>query len=98
MIYSIKLLPEAYEDLKVIQLFYDTQAPNLGRYCTDFLFSEFDRLSYFAGVHGKVGDIHRMLVQRFPLSIYYKIIDDNVTVVAILDNRQDPKHHMNRLN
>jgi len=98
MIYSIKLLPEAYEDLEAIQLFYDTQAPNLGHYCTDFLVSELDRLSYFAGVHGKVKGFHRMLVQRFPLSIYYRIIDDSVTVVAILDNRQDPKHHMSRLN
>ncbi|PIQ04298.1 MAG: hypothetical protein COW74_05330 [Piscirickettsiaceae bacterium CG18_big_fil_WC_8_21_14_2_50_44_103] len=97
MVYSIKLLPEAYDDLKGIQLFYDNQAPNLGHYCTDLLFSEFERLRYFAGFHGQIKGFYRMLVQRFPLSIYYRLIGDTEIVVAILDNRQDPKRHINRL-
>lgn len=98
MVYPIKLLPEAYEDLKAIELFYDNQVPRLGQYCVDLLFSELDRLSYFAGVHAKVKGCHRMLVQRFPLSIYYSVSGECVTVIAILDNRQNPIDNLNRLN
>jgi hypothetical protein len=37
-----------------------------------------------------VNGYHRALSQRFPFSIYYDIKGETLTIVAVLDARQDP--------
>jgi hypothetical protein len=45
----------------------------------------------YVGVHAKpAGGFHRALAKRFPFAIYYALSDESVTVVAILDCRQNP--------
>jgi hypothetical protein len=63
MTYRVKLLPEARQDVKDLQQFYNKQ----------------------------VVGYHRSQVHRFPVSIYYAVIVDEVVVAGILDNRKNPK-------
>jgi plasmid stabilization system protein ParE len=97
MTYSVRLLPEAYQDLQNLYHFYEVQTEGLGQYCVDSVFVELDRLAFFAGIHLKALGYHRALTKRFPLSIYYTFNTEEVVVVAILDNRAHPQKRISRL-
>ena len=43
------------------------------------------------------GKYHRMLVKRFPYSVYYRVESNNILVYAILDNRRNPEWIRKRL-
>lgn len=94
---GIKLLPAAEQDLIKAQEFYAKQQPELGQYCLDSLFLDLERLKFFAGIHPKIHSYQRMLASSFPFSIYYQLTQSLVIVVAILDNRSNPKKTLSRL-
>jgi len=78
--------------------FYEMQAEGLGGYFLDSLYSDIDSLMLHAGIHRVVfGKYHRLLSHRFPFAIYYRIVNDTVDVVAVLDCRQNPKRMQRRL-
>jgi hypothetical protein len=54
------------------------------------LISDIEGLNCFGGVHQVVDGYHRALSKRFPFSIYYDIKGETLTIVAVLDARQDP--------
>jgi plasmid stabilization system protein ParE len=56
----------------------------------DSVGADIDSLQLFAGIHPMRDDHHRLLAQRFPYWIYYRIEGDVAHVVAILDARQHP--------
>lgn len=52
----------------------------------------------FAGIHPKPdGKLHRTLAKRFPFAIYYDLVGEIATVVAVLDCRQNPASITERL-
>ena len=88
---KIKILSSAIEDLYEGRLFYEKQGEGLGEYFFDSLFSDIDSLVLYGGIHGKVYGYHRMLSKRFPYAIYYKLEDEELSVVyRVLDLRRDP--------
>ncbi|MGE4296260.1 MAG: type II toxin-antitoxin system RelE/ParE family toxin [Campylobacterales bacterium] len=97
MIYRVFLLPSAYNDLEAARDFYNSISLGLGDYCTDTLLSEIDSLVFFAGIHSRHYGHFRLLSRRFPYAIYYKISGSSAIVTAILDTRQNPATHINRL-
>ena len=89
---KIKILISAVKDLEEGRIFYEKQGEGLGDYFFDALFSDIDSLLLFGGIHRKIYGYHRLLSNRFPYAIYYKIENKNViTVWRILDCRKDPK-------
>ncbi len=86
----IRILNEAEKDLEEGYRFYESQSPGLGSYFLDSLYSDIDSLSYFAGIHPVVFGHNRLLSNRFPFAVYYRIIDDVVLIFAVLDCRQSP--------
>ncbi len=88
---EIRLTRSAEEDLVRGFAFYEVQQQSLGTYFLDSLYADIDSLMLYAGIHAKpLGRFHRALSKRFPFAIYYEIKIDVVTVVAILDCRQNP--------
>ncbi len=87
----------ARDDLRDAMAFYENQTLNLGIYFKDSIISDLEGLLFYAGIHEKHFGCYRMLAKRFPLSIYYQIIDDKVIIHAIMDDRRNPKLHQNRL-
>jgi hypothetical protein len=88
---KIKILSSAITDLKDGFEFYEKQAEGIGHYFMDSLFSDIDSLIINAGIHSVYfGEYHRMLSKRFPFAVYYKIIDDQAVVYAVLDCRRSP--------
>ncbi len=86
----IKILSSAVDDLYAGQVFYERQGRDLSCYFLDSLFSDIDSLLLYGGIHPKVFGYHRLLSSRFPWAVYYRIEDDVVLVVRVLDLRRDP--------
>ena len=88
---QIRLTRSTEEDLVRGVEFYEAQQQSLGTYFLDSLYADIDSLILYAGIHAKpTGRFHRALSKRFPFAVYYEVKNDIITVVAILDCRQNP--------
>lgn len=86
----VKILDAAERDLEEGYRFYERQSAGLGSHFLDSLYSDIDSLSYFEGIHPVIFGYHRLLSKRFPFAVYYKILNNEVLVMAVLDCRQNP--------
>ncbi len=94
----IRIFDSAKLDLVDGFSFYETQVGGVGQYFLDSLYSDIDSLALYAGVHPKKSrNFHWMMSKRFPYAIYYTVVDDLVSIHAILDCRQDPRRIEERL-
>jgi plasmid stabilization system protein ParE len=81
----------AEEDLINGFRYYARRQEGLGDYFLDSLSADIDALSLYAGIHPKpFGRFHRTLAKRFPFAVYYEVDAETVTIVAVLDCRQNP--------
>ena len=88
----IDILDEAKEDIINGGLFYRRRGgESLKDYFVDSIFASIDALAYSANAHPVRHGCHRLLADKFPYSIYYRIEDDVVKVWRVLDNRRDPE-------
>ncbi|MDR9419725.1 type II toxin-antitoxin system RelE/ParE family toxin [Gracilimonas sp.] len=95
---TIRILESAKNDLKSGYEFYENQAPGLGDYFLDSLYSDIDSLLIYAGIHAiRFEGYHCMFSKRFPFAIYYYVDKDAIFLDAILDCRQNPKKTEKRL-
>ena len=88
---KVRILRAALNDLARGREFYDRQSEGIGGYFFDSLFAEIDSLVLYAGIHRKQFGYHRLLAQRFPYAIYYRIIEGEAVVHRVLDCRRDPR-------
>ncbi|MFO1439570.1 MAG: hypothetical protein U1F81_14715 [Verrucomicrobiaceae bacterium] len=86
----VVILPQAAEDIEAALDFYDRIDSGAGGYFVDCLLQDLDQLSRVHGFHRVQFGLHRMLAQRFPFGIYYRVQDECVQVFAILDLRMEP--------
>ena len=94
---QVRILGVAERDLEEGFHLYERQSLDLGSYFLDSLYSDIDSVTYFGGIHRVVFGHHRLLSKRFPFAIYYKIIEDTVVVIAVLDCRRNPSWIRERL-
>ncbi|MEJ5366303.1 MAG: type II toxin-antitoxin system RelE/ParE family toxin [Desulfosoma sp.] len=87
---KVKILDSAERDLEEGYHFYESLSPGLGSYFLDSLYSDIDSLAFFAGIHRVVHGHHRLLSKRFPFAVYYKVLEKEVVVIAVLDCRRNP--------
>ncbi len=86
----IQILDAAEQDLIDGFNFYNSREVGLGDYFLDSLFSDIDSLYLYAGIHPIQLTYYRMLSNRFPYAIYYRLENDIIKVWAILDCRRNP--------
>jgi len=89
---NVVALEEVAFDLKIGEEFYEKQSMGLGNYFRDSILSDIESLWLYGGIHQKIYGLHRLLSKRFPYGIYYDLENNIVTVVAVLDLRQNPKN------
>ena len=95
---KIRILESAKQDLIEGYSFYEMQEIGVGNYFIASIFSDVESLKLFAGIHNTYFDkYHRLLSKRFPFAIYYRVIDNEVQIYAILDCRRDPAWIKKRL-
>jgi len=88
---------DAEDDLIEGYWFYERQQSGLGDYFRSCLISDIESLAYFGGIHEKVHGLYRALSNRFPFCLYYRMEQENVIVVAVIDARRNPSWIRNRL-
>src|SRR5712692_8079884 len=88
---KIEVLDQAERDLIEGFHFYDEQRVGLGSYFLENLYADIESLRIYAGIHSKpYKDYFRLLSQRFPFAVFYKMREETVFIHAILDCRRDP--------
>lgn len=93
----ILILDAAEQDLADGFDFYEAQSTGLGEYFLDSLSSDIESLRLYAGIHPEYQGYHRLLSQRFPFAVYYRIVSRVIRVYAVLDCRRDPSWITSRL-
>lgn len=88
---TVKIHPQVQADIMRGIKFYDSQSHGLGLYFQTMVAAAIDSLQFFPAIHAKVRGYHRMLVEKFPFAVYYKIFEDAVVVYSVLDTRQNPE-------
>ena len=95
---KIRILESAQQDLIEGYSFYEMQEIGVGNYFLESIFSDVESLRLFVGIHSIHFDkYHRLLSKRFPFAIYYRVVDKEVRIYAILDCRRDPAWIKERL-
>ena len=94
---KIRISPSALDDLDRGRRFYARHGNSVGEYFLDSLFSDIDSLEFYAGVHMKVFEFHRLLSKRFPYAVYYKVDGEICLVFRVLDCRREPEKAMRDL-
>ncbi len=88
---KIRILKSAKKDLKDGYDFYELQQSGIGTYFLESLFADIESLKLFAGIHTiHFEKYHRLLSKRFPFAIYYKILDFEIRIYAVVDCRKKP--------
>jgi plasmid stabilization system protein ParE len=86
---KLRILDEAEAELRTAMLYYEARQQGLGLdlyarvgECMAAIALNPERFPMYEGVRSKLG-VRRALLDRFPYVIVYKILDDEVLVIAI---------------
>jgi len=96
-IVQVRILSSAECDLEEAYWFYERQSQGVGTHFLDSLYSDIDSLEFSGGIHRVIFGYHRYISRKFPYAVYYRIDDDVVLVMAVLDCRRDPRWIAERL-
>ena len=91
MKYYLKVRSEANKDIYKIALFYEEKSPGLGKdfiLCLDATIERIKRNPFIYSKYYK--EYHRALLRRFPVGIFLIVLNDLISVVSVMDLRQDP--------
>ena len=90
--------PSTITDLNRAIESYEGQRPGLGAECRAEVYAAIERVHQSPKRHRIIGeDIHRCFVRRFPFSILYRVIDDEVIrILVIRHHRQRPSYGRSR--
>lgn len=88
---AIEFLPEAREEFLAAALFYDMNSPKLGQE----LAAEVERILAMVIEHREIGlataqSCRRVILRRFPFSVFYQIRGDVTYVVALAHQHRNP--------
>jgi plasmid stabilization system protein ParE len=95
---ELRFEEEAQQDALEAFGWYEAERPGLGFAFLDAVNAAVERIGHeplaFALVYR---DLRRVLVQRFPYAIYYRVFPRQVSVVAVLHGRRHPRVRQRRV-
>jgi len=95
---KIEILDQPERDLWEGFDFYENQESGLGSYFLTSLFADIESLRLFGGIHRQAyKKYHRLLSDRFPFAVFYKLREETVYIHAVLDCRRNPAWVRKRL-
>lgn len=82
--------PAAADESDEAAAWYEQQA-KLGKSFVEQLDSAFQRIAKSPELHPTIyRDVRRARVQRFPYSVFYRVLTDRVEVIAVLHSKRNP--------
>jgi plasmid stabilization system protein ParE len=96
--FNVQVRRAAERDVVAAQIWYETQRSGLG---TDFHFEVSQvlaRLTDTPLIYPAIyRDVRRAVVHRFPYLLWYRVLDEKVTVLACTHTRQHPNKVISRV-
>ena len=85
------LRPQARAEIRRARAWYDEQVPGLGSQFVRALEAGVEAISERPEAFPKVyGEYRQCLIRRLPYSIYFRITDDAIVIIAVHHQRRDP--------
>lgn len=89
--------PEAEDDLAEAKKWYDDRRDGLGTEMIEKVEEALDTIRRIPLVPRVVHrDLRRVLVRRFPYAVFYRVTDDQITIVAVYHTSRDPRGWQSR--
>ena len=83
MTYTLHFLPEVEEDVINGYVWYEEKAPGLGEEFLRMFYAYAGEISCNPRLYPKVyGEYRRCLLKRFPYAIYFRMKDNEITIVC----------------
>jgi len=90
--------PEAEAELVEAAQFYDQRVVGLGsRFLAEFDSAVSDILQSPEQWPRVEGDLHRHRVRRFPFSVYYRVVADELRILVVRHHSRHPDYWRHRL-
>lgn len=67
--FTVTLLEESIDDIKIGKRFYEMNEVGIGSYFSDSAMADITSLRLYAGIHSIRFGYHRMLLKRFPFAV-----------------------------
>ncbi len=97
MTFKVQVRRTAELDVAEAQVWYETQRSGLGAEFNFEISQIFTVLAETPLIYPILHrDVRRVLVHRFPYLVWYRVVGDEVTVVACTHARQNPKKVVSR--
>lgn len=97
MTYRVFVRKEAEQDIRDSLIYYKRINPKLGH---DFIQRIDEAIAKSARrplqYQLVYRDIRRVLLKQFPIGLYFKIRDDQIIVLAVMDSRRAPQNWIDR--
>ena len=95
---TARFLAAAYDDVESAYLWYEHQHPGLGAKFVLAVEAAIAAVLAFPDAHPIVHrDVRRILVQRFPFCLFYRLDHDGVILIACVHAARDPELGRSRL-
>jgi plasmid stabilization system protein ParE len=89
--------PQADQEVQSARQWYDDQRPGLGVQFADAIDEAVERIASnplaFPAVYGET---RRAVVRRFPYGIYFRVLQDEIIVTAVIHGRRHPRRWQSR--
>jgi len=99
MSFAIGFRPEAEADVLAARDWYEEQQPGLGEAFADSLDEIVSRVEPMPRMYPvALRDVRRGKLRKFPYLIYYRVLVDQIEVIAVLHGSRDPRVWQERVN
>ena len=95
---NVIFLEEAEQELLEAALYYEKQASGLGKKFMDEVYQSIDAVVDFPlNCQKFTADIRRKLLKRYPFGVLYRIDNNQIVIVAVMNLKRKPFYWLNRI-
>ena len=95
---NVVFLNEAEQELLEAALFYEKQARGLGKNFMEEVYQSIDTIVNFPLNSQKLtADIRRKLLKRYPFGVLYRIDNEKIVIIAVMNLKRKPFYWLNRI-
>lgn len=96
---KIRFLPPARRELKEAVSYYNAHRTGLGEELRDEVWNTIQRIKTFPDTwHPLSASMRRCQTNRFPYGIIYAVSSEEIVIIAVAHNRQQPEYWRSRTN
>lgn len=88
---TIEISTLAYSEIEDARVYYNLQQENLGERFKEHIKQSVDSIAQFPMLYPKITDeLHRVVVYKFPYSIFYALFDEKIVIVSVAHQHRKP--------